>query len=72
MSTFGQSYGHDGKEMDEVFSYRLPSCSLDDLADYFGIEKPTAMKMDVDGIEHLILKGGESILQENDKSDDSG
>jgi len=63
MSTFGQSYGHDGKEMDEAFSYRLPSCSLDDLADYFGIEKPTAMKMDVDGIEHLILKGGESILK---------
>ena len=63
MSTFGQKYGHDGEQMDEVFSYKLPSCSLDDLTDYFGIEQPNAIKMDVDGIEHLILKGGESILK---------
>ena len=63
MSTFGQNYGHDGEQMDEVFSYKLPSCSLDDLTDYFGIEQPNAIKMDVDGIEHLILKGGESILK---------
>ena len=63
MSTFGQNYGYDGEQMDEVFSYKLPSCSLDDLTDYFGIEQPNAIKMDVDGIEHLILKGGESILK---------
>ena len=54
MSTFGQNYGHDGEQMDEVFSYKLPSCSLDDLTDYFGIE-------------HLILKGGESILKSPQK-----
>jgi FkbM family methyltransferase len=37
----------------------MPLCSLDDLTDYFGIERPNAIKIDVDGIEHLILKGGE-------------
>ena len=63
MSTFGQNYGYDGKQMDEVFSYKLPSCSLDDLVEYFDIEQPNAIKMDVDGIEHLILKGGETILK---------
>ncbi len=63
MSTFGQNYGHDGRQMDEVFSYKMPSCSLDDLVEYFDIEQPNAIKIDVDGIEHLILKGGESILK---------
>jgi FkbM family methyltransferase len=63
MSTFGQYYGHDGKKMDEVFSYKMPSCSLDDLIEYFDIEQPNAIKMDVDGIEHLILKGGGAILK---------
>jgi FkbM family methyltransferase len=63
MSTFGQIYGHDGEKINEVFSYKMPSCSLDDLCDNFGIEKPNVIKMDVDGIEHLILKGGTSILR---------
>ena len=64
MSTFGQTYTYDGKPMDEVFAYRLPACSLDDLANFYGIPKPTALKMDVDGIEHLILKGGANLLKD--------
>ena len=64
MSTFGQTYTYDGTPIDEAFAYRLPTCSLDDLATFFGIPKPTALKMDVDGIEHLILKGGANLLKD--------
>ena len=63
MNTFGKEYGYDGEKLDQVFSYKMLSCSLDDLLEYFDIEQPNAIKMDVDGIEHLILKGGGSILK---------
>ena len=31
--------------------------------EFFGIPLPDYIKMDVDGIEHLILKGGDVILE---------
>ena len=37
---------------------------MDELSSFFGIPKPTALKMDVDSIEHLILKGGSNLLKD--------
>jgi FkbM family methyltransferase len=65
MSTFGQTFTHDGTILKEVFSYRIPACSMDDAAAFFDLPKPSALKIDVDGIEHLILKGGSKILHDN-------
>jgi FkbM family methyltransferase len=61
MSTFGQTYGHDGKPLQEVFRYGTIGLTMMD-AIALGLPAPNFIKMDVDGIEHLILAGGETVL----------
>jgi len=63
MSTFGQSYGHDGEVIRKVFEFPTIGLSMSDAALLLGIPRPDYIKMDVDGIEHLILKGGLPILR---------
>ena len=41
--------------------------SIDDLVKIFNLKKPDYLKIDVDGIEHLILQGGKETLS-NSKS----
>ena len=63
LSAFDVSYGYDGKELNSKINYSLMGFSLDDLID-FGIinDPPSIIKVDVDGIEHLILKGAVKTL----------
>lgn len=66
MSSFGEIFGHDGQTLDVEMSYKLLGFSLDSIL-LSGLlpEAPALMKIDVDGIEHLILKGAkETLLQE--------
>lgn len=63
LSTFGQEYGWDGKQLRQVFEFQTLGASMDDVVQLFGIPQPDFIKMDVDGIEHLILSGGRSVLQ---------
>jgi len=62
MSTFGESYTHDGTSLKKVFEFRTIGFPMDDAISYFCIAQPDYIKMDVDGIEHLILKGGGMVL----------
>ena len=62
LSTFGEDFGHDGKCINKIFSFQTLGVSMDDTADKFGIPLPDYVKMDVDGLEHLILKGGIDVL----------
>ena len=62
LSSFGESYGQDGYELDIEFSYRTFGASLDILLNMFNLEQPKYLKIDVDGIEHLVLKGGTKLL----------
>ncbi len=62
MSTFGQDYGHDGEVLDKVFEIPTIGLSMVDAVELLKIPQPDYIKMDVDGIEHLILKGGLPIL----------
>ena len=62
LSTFGKEYGHDGKPMDMVFKLPTIGLSMVDAVNSLHISQPDYIKMDVDGIEHLILRGGISIL----------
>ena len=64
MSTFGQSYGHDGRPMNKVFEFTTIGVSMVDAVDLLEIPRPDYIKMDVDGIEHLILKGGMPVLRD--------
>lgn len=63
LSTFGQDFGWDGKKMDPVFALQTMGCSMDDALANLGIPQPDFLKIDVDGIEHLILRGGTGVLQ---------
>lgn len=63
MSTFGQSYGHDGAPIRKIFEFPTIGLSIVDAVNLLKIPQPDYIKMDVDGIEHLILKGGMPILR---------
>lgn len=62
LSTFGQNYGHDGKVMRKVFKFPTIGLTMIDAVELLKIPQPDYIKMDVDGIEHLILRGGFSVL----------
>jgi len=63
LSTFGQTYGHDGEPIRKVFEFPTVGLSMVDAVTLLRIPQPDYIKMDVDGIEHLILKGGVPILR---------
>jgi FkbM family methyltransferase len=63
MSTFDESYTHDGSTLRKIFEFRTVGLSMDDAASQLKIPLPDYIKMDVDGIEHLILKGGAAVLR---------
>jgi FkbM family methyltransferase len=62
LSTFGQVYGQDGRVLRKIFEFRTIGISMLDAVESLKIPQPEYIKMDVDGIEHLILKGGPAIL----------
>ncbi|MDP1773830.1 MAG: FkbM family methyltransferase [Methylobacter sp.] len=62
ISTFGESYTWDGTPLNKVFEFSTVGLSMDDAMSLLNISQPDYIKMDVDGIEHLILKGGMSVL----------
>lgn len=62
LSTFDKSYGHDGRKLFEVFRFKTLGISIDDVVKYLGIPNPDYIKLDVDGIEHMILRGGTKAL----------
>ncbi len=63
MSTFGENYDHLGLPMESIFEYPTIGLSMDDLVRMFALQTPAHIKIDVDGIEHLILSGGASVLR---------
>ncbi len=63
LSTFGESFGFDGKPIRPVFEFSTIGLSMADACVLLDIPQPDYIKMDVDGIEHLILSGGESVLR---------
>jgi FkbM family methyltransferase len=65
LSSFGVNYGSDGKQLSRVLSYTILGLSLDQLVDSGLLpERPRLVKIDVDGIEHLILRGATRTLSD--------
>lgn len=62
LSTFRETYGADGHRLKETFSYQVYGISLDDFVAHFDPVLPDYVKLDVDGIEHLVIKGGLRVL----------
>jgi FkbM family methyltransferase len=64
LNAFGVNYGHDGEPIHRrLVEYSVIGFSLDDLKKTGAInEPPSLIKIDVDGIEHLILSGATKTL----------
>ncbi len=66
LSSFGVDYGHDGNTFSHNERYLMPGFNLDYLIDNKIILKvPSLIKIDVDGVEDLILKGGRKTIKNN-------
>ena len=62
MNSFGTKKGYDGEEMKIKQKYKIFGTSIDNLIENEVLELPNYVKIDVDGIEHLILEGASKIL----------
>jgi FkbM family methyltransferase len=63
LSTFRENYGQDGKPLGQIFSFNTIGISADQAIDVLNIPPPDYIKIDVDGIESLILEGGVNLLR---------
>jgi len=63
LSTFEKGFGHDGETIKEVFEFPTLGISMIDAVERLKIRQPDYIKMDVDGIEHIILSGGLPVLK---------
>ena len=61
-STFGENYAEDGKPIEVEFEYQTIGFSMDQAMSWLGLPQPDYIKLDVDGIEGLILGGGKEVL----------
>jgi FkbM family methyltransferase len=64
LSTFKEDYSYDGNKIQSIFKFRVPGVSIDNLIEEYSLPYPDYLKIDVDGIEHLILKGATKSLQQ--------
>jgi hypothetical protein len=64
LATFGEEYGWDGLEMKRIFAFQTLGMPADDIVKRLQLKQPNYIKLDVDGIEHLILSGGREILKQ--------
>ena len=62
LSTFGETYDGNGDPLVQIFGYKMPGLTMDDAKKLFSLAQPEFIKIDVDGIEALILAGGEKVL----------
>ena len=63
LSSFGVDYDYQGKNFSAKMKYKLFGTNIDYLIENNFLEIPDYIKIDVDGIEHLILEGGSNHLK---------
>lgn len=62
-STFSEKYSYDGKSFDIKLYYQTLGITLDKFVEIYKVPQPNHIKIDVDGIEHLILEGSLKVLK---------
>lgn len=65
LNSFGESFNFEGKKFESKMKYNLYGTSINYLIKNQILEIPDYIKIDVDGIEHLILEGAEPFLNDN-------
>ena len=63
MNVFGENFDYEGNKFIEKNSYKIYGTSINYLLNSKILETPDYIKIDVDGIEHLILLGADEHLQ---------
>lgn len=63
LSTFGEDFDQHGDVLQSTFQYETMGISMTDAHNLLKIPLPKYIKVDVDGIEHFILRGGFEILK---------
>ena len=61
-NSFGEDFGFDGNKIYEKNSYKVFGNNINNLIENKILEIPDYIKIDVDGIEHLILEGADKYL----------
>ncbi len=62
LSAFDKEIDSHGKKYQSKFSYNTIGFDLDTLVSIYQIPLPNYIKIDVDGIEHYILKGSDKVI----------
>ena len=64
MNTFGENFNFEGKLFTSKMKYQILGTNINYLVKNNILEIPDYIKIDVDGIEHLILYGGDMYLKD--------
>ena len=64
-NTFGEEINFEGKKIDSKMEYRIYGTSINYILEKNILNIPDYIKIDVDGIEHLILDGASNYLNNN-------
>ena len=66
LNSFANNFDFEGKKFDPILSYQTFGLTLDYLIDNSHLKIPNYIKIDVDGNEHLILKGLKNNLSKKE------
>ncbi len=66
MNSFGTGLNFEGKDFKSKNKYKIYGCSIDKILNDRILKKPNFLKIDVDGIEHLILEGAHDYLADKE------
>lgn len=64
LNSFGEKFNFEGKNFNSKMNYQIFGTTINYLLENKILEIPDYIKIDVDGIEHLILEGGDKFLKE--------
>ena len=65
MNSFGTGLNFEGKDFKSKNKYKIYGCSINK-SKRWALKKPNFLKIDVDGIEHLILEGAHDYLADTE------
>lgn len=62
LNTFGEKFNFEGKNFLAKQKYKIFGTTIDTMVDKGYLDIPNYVKIDVDGLEHLILEGGDKMF----------
>ena len=63
LNTFGEKFNFEGENFLAKQKYKIFGTTIDTMIDESYLDIPDYIKIDVDGLEHLILEGGDKVFK---------